>query len=92
MWSDPFTFSPDRFEATRTAADASRRASGYTHLPLAGRPRACIGEHLAMAELVAAVSALLATYRLRSQLDSPNIEIDLALRPKGELPCLFEVL
>ena len=92
VWSDPFEFSPERFEASRTAPDASRRASGYTHLPFAGGPRACIGEHLAMAELVAAVGALLSTYRLRSHLESPNLEVDLALRPKGALPCSFEKL
>ncbi len=92
VWSEPFAFSPDRFEATRMAAESSRRASGYTHLPFAGGPRACIGEHLAMAELVAAVAALLASYRLRSLKDSPDIEVDLALRPRGELPCVFEVL
>ena len=92
VWPDPFSFSPDRFQAWRSAADTSRRASGYTHLPFAGGPRACIGEHLAMAELVAAVAALLAKYRLRSQRASAELEVDLALRPKGELPCQFELL
>ena len=92
VWTEPFTFSPDRFEASRTAPEAGRRASGYTHLPFAGGPRACIGEHLAMAELVAAVAALLAKYRLRAGLASPSLEVDLALRPKGQLPCVFEPL
>ncbi|HWC12016.1 MAG TPA: cytochrome P450 [Acidimicrobiales bacterium] len=92
VWSDPFEFSPERFEESRRAAQPSRRSSGYTHLPFAGGPRACIGEHLAMAELVAAVAGLLARYRLRSQLESPDLEVDLALRPKGALPCLFEPL
>ncbi len=45
-----------------------------------------------MAELVAAVAALLARFRLRSQLERPNTEVDLALRPKGALPCQFEIL
>jgi cytochrome P450 len=92
VWPDPLDFRPDRFEASAGGAERSRRASGYTHLPFAGGPRACIGEHLAMAELVAAVAALLANYRIRAELVSPNLEVDLALRPKGELPCRFERL
>ena len=92
VWPDPFTFSPDRFEERRRAPDANRRAGGYTHIPFAGGPRACIGEHLAMAELVAAVAALLSTYRLRSRLPMAPTEVDLALRPKGRLPGVFELL
>jgi cytochrome P450 len=92
VWSDPFEFSPARFEASRTAAESSRRSSGYTHIPFAGGPRACIGEHLAMAELVAALAAVLSRYRLQSLLEAPNLEVDLALRPKGPLPCRFELL
>ncbi len=45
-----------------------------------------------MAELIAAVAALLARFRLRSQVERPDTEVDLALRPKGALPCHFEAL
>jgi cytochrome P450 len=92
LWPDPFTFSPDRFEASRTSGEPSRRATAYTHLPFAGGPRACIGEHLAMAELVAAVAAFVSAYRLRSVDDTPPLEVDLALRPGGPLPCHLEPL
>ena len=93
VWADPAAFDPDRFAALREASggDAGRRA-GYTHLPFGGGPRACIGEHLAMAELAGAVAALVGRYRLTSAQAVPTIEVDLALRPKGELPCLFAVL
>ena len=84
VWSDPFAFSPDRF----AAASEGRRA-GYTHLPFAGGRRACIGEHLAMAELVTAVAAVVRHYRLTSMLEAPGVEVDLSLRPKGALPCRF---
>ena len=92
VWSEPFEFSPARFETSRREPESSRRSSGYTHIPFAGGPRACIGEHLAMAELVAAVAAVLTRYRLESLLEAPNLEVDLALRPKGPLPCRFELL
>lgn len=77
----PFQFSPGRFEQSRAAGERSRRGSGYTHLPFGGGPTACIGEHLAMAELVAAVAAMARRYRLRSVLMTPNTEVDLGLRP-----------
>lgn len=90
VWSEPFRFSPDRFESGQAAGERSRTVSGYRHLPFGGGPRACIGEHLAMAELVAAVAAIVRRYRLRSLLEVPRIEVDLALRPGGSLPCRFE--
>jgi cytochrome P450 len=81
VWEEPSRFDPDRF-----GGDASRRA-GYTHLPFAGGRRACIGEHLAVAELVAAAAALTRKYRLTSLQEAPNVEVDLALRPRGAMPC-----
>ena len=90
IWPDPFSFLPDRFGQGAAAGERSRTASGYTHLPFGGGPRACIGEHLAMAELVAAVAALVARFRLRSELEAPGVEVDLSLRPRGRLPCRLE--
>ncbi|MDQ4071108.1 MAG: cytochrome P450 [Actinomycetota bacterium] len=92
VWSDPEEFSPDRFESRQASGERSRRATAYTHLPFGGGPRACIGEHLAMAELVAAVAALVRRYRLRSLQEAPDLEVDLALRPRRSLPCRFEPL
>lgn len=58
-------------------------------MPFGGGPRACIGEHLAMAELVAAVAALVGRYRIQAQLEEPRLGVDLAIRPRGTLPCRF---
>jgi cytochrome P450 len=90
VWDDPFTFSPERQVAGAATGDSASRSSGYRQFPFGGGPRKCIGEHLAMAELTAAVAALVERYRLGSLLDVPNIEVDLSLRPKGALPCRFE--
>ena len=90
LWPDPFRFSPERFASDHTGGERSRRASGYSHLPFGGGPRACIGEHLALAELVAAVATVVRRYRLRSLVEAPDTEVDLALRPHGTLPCRFE--
>jgi cytochrome P450 len=90
VWPDPFAFSPERQELSLTTSDSTRRSSGYRQLPFGGGPRKCIGEHLAMAELTAAVAALVGRYRLRSLLEVPGVEVDLALRPRGTLPCRLE--
>lgn len=104
IWPDPGEFRPGRFTepaaepaapsgraATGETGDSGRRA-GYTHLPFAGGRRACIGEHLATAELVIAVAALLRRYRLTSDQQEPGLEVDLAIRPRGTLPCRFALL
>jgi cytochrome P450 len=90
VWEEPLSFHPERFGAR--AGERSRSTTHYTHLPFGGGPRACIGEHLAMAELVGAVAALVRHFRLTATSDEPDVEVDLALRPKGVLPCLFEPL
>lgn len=91
VWADPSRFDPDRFGAGVTG-ERSRSATHCTHLPFGGGRRACIGEHLAMAEMVAAVAALVRRYRLTAQRDEPDLEVDLALRPRGALPCPLEPL
>lgn len=90
LWDRPFEFSPERFGASRTGPEATRRSARYTHLPFGGGPRACIGEHLAVAELVVATAALVRRFRLTSLLAETPVEVDLALRPGGPLPCRLE--
>jgi cytochrome P450 len=92
VWPDPFAFSPQRQELGLATGDSTRRSSGYRQFPFGGGPRKCIGEHLAMAELTAAVAALVERYRLRSLLEVPSVEVDLALRPAGRLPCRLEAV
>ena len=90
IWSEPFVFSPENQQVGTATGDATRRSTGYRQFPFGGGPRKCIGEHLAMAELTAAVAALVERYRLRSFLEAPEVEVDLALRPRGTLPCRLE--
>lgn len=92
VWEEPFAFSPERHVIPPAPGDSTSRSSGYRQLPFGGGPRKCIGEHLAMAELTAAVAAVVERYRLRSLLDVPDVEVDLSLRPRGALPCRFELV
>ncbi len=92
VWSEPFEFAPERFAPTRAGGERSRTATRYTHVPFGGGPRACIGEHLAMAELVSAVAAVVSRYRLHAIRERPDVEVDLSLRPRGALACRLEPL
>lgn len=88
VWPDPERFDPDRFHAAQP--DERAHQGRYAHLPFGGGPRACIGAHLAIAELAIAVAAVLRAYRLRAVLAEPLLDVGLTLRPLGALPCRLE--
>jgi len=85
VWPDPGRFDPDRF-APGAAHDR------YAHLPFGGGPRGCIGQYLAMAELVVAVATLVRALRLESVLDEPALDVGVSLLPGGELPCRLQAV
>lgn len=97
VWPDPERFDPDRFAPERSEPSgnddqvAPNRAR-YAHLPFGGGPRACIGAHLAIAELVIAVAAVLRAYRLQAVVTQPALDVGLTLRPRGPLWCRLEAL
>jgi cytochrome P450 len=90
VWPDPERFDPDRFEPSGSGEDAVPGRPRYSHLPFGGGPRACIGVHLALSELVIAIAAVLRAYRLRAVVAEPNLDVGLTLRPLGPLPCRLE--
>jgi len=79
VWPDPDRFDPDRFGT----GDVGR----YHHLPFGGGPRGCIGQHLATAELVVALATLVRAFLLETDMDDPPLDVAVALRPGGDLPC-----
>ena len=81
VWPDPDRFDPDRFGAGEVGR--------YDHLPFGGGPRGCIGQHMATAELIVAVATLVRAFELKPELEDVPLDVGVALRPKGRLPCLL---
>lgn len=82
FWPDPERFDPDRF--TR-GAEADRHR--YAWLPFGGGPRACIGTHFSVLEIVAVIAPIVPAF----DLDCPQEHLPLAaaatLRPAVPVRC-----
>jgi cytochrome P450 len=88
LWPAPHEFSPDRFEAD--AEENKGAATRYSHIPFGGGPRSCIGDQLALTELVVAVAAVIRRFRVDALLPAPPTDVDIVLRPHGVLPARLE--
>ncbi len=82
LWVDPLRFDPDRFHTP----DPDQLQS---LLPFGLGPRSCIGQHLAMAELVALLP-LLARHGDIAIDCQPEEDAQFALRPRNDLVVRFE--
>jgi cytochrome P450 len=67
FWSNPEVFDPDRFSAERAAV-----IQPYAYLPFLLGRRACLGEHFAMIEGVAALAMIAGRYTMK-RLDADTI-------------------
>jgi len=82
LWADPLRFDPDRFHTS----DPDQLQS---LLPFGLGPRSCIGQHLAMAELVALLPLLARRGDIAID-DEPEEDAQFALRPRDDLVVRFE--
>ncbi len=87
VWPNPEHFDPGRFDPSHHEGDPDSQGTRYAHLPFGGGPRGCIGQHLAMAELVVAVASVVRAFRLESAAAEPELDVAATLRPRGELLC-----
>jgi cytochrome P450 len=60
LWPDPERFDPERFRPEQSAARPR-----HAYLPFGLGPRACIGQHFALQEMVLAVAAIAQRFSLR---------------------------
>lgn len=80
-WDDPDRFDPDRFRPERAAGRPD-----HTYLPFGGGPRVCVGTQFAWFEMLLAIPAIAARYRLQPASAAPVVPEPLnALRPRGGL-------
>lgn len=87
VWPDPYRFDPQRFAATHGGDGGGEKAPRYAHLPFGGGPRRCVGQHLATAEMVVAVAAIVRAFRLESLDEQPALDVGVSLLPRGALRC-----
>jgi cytochrome P450 len=81
FWSDPEEFKPERF----AGIDAAERHK-FSYIPFAVGPRHCIGENIAMFEMLVHVHAMSRRFRLTRVGSEPiELEAQINLRPRSNL-------
>ncbi|HLZ97345.1 MAG TPA: cytochrome P450 [Steroidobacteraceae bacterium] len=81
FWSEPEEFRPERF----AGADAEERHK-FAYIPFSVGPRHCIGENLALFEMLGHISMMSRRFRLtRVGRDPIELEAQINLRPRSNL-------
>jgi enediyne biosynthesis protein E7 len=84
FWQDPEVFSPDRFEQPQSDQSAA-------YLPFAAGPRHCIGEYLALCEMLMHVAMVARVYRLRC-VSPPKLELQTEINLRALNPIQMQVV
>ncbi len=81
FWPDPEAFKPERF----AGADAEERHR-FSYIPFSVGPRHCIGENMAMFEMLVHLNHMSRRFRLTRADDAPvELEAQINLRPRSPL-------
>jgi cytochrome P450 len=87
FWSEPEEFRPERF----AGADAEERHK-FAYVPFSVGPRHCIGENLALFEMLGHVGMMSRRFRLTRVGNDPiELEAQINLRPRSNLMMNVEV-
>jgi cytochrome P450 len=86
FWSEPEQFRPERF----AGADAEERHK-FAYIPFSVGPRHCIGENLALFEMLGHVSMMSRRFRMTRVGNDPiELEAQINLRPRSNLMMTVE--
>ena len=86
FWSEPEEFRPERF-----AGAGAEERHRFSYIPFAVGPRHCIGENIAMFEMLAHVHAMSRQFRLtRAGTEPIELEAQINLRPRSSLMMMVE--
>ncbi|HEY0746824.1 MAG TPA: cytochrome P450 [Steroidobacteraceae bacterium] len=86
FWSDAEEFKPERF----ADADANERHK-FAYIPFAVGPRHCIGENIAMFEMLVHMRTMTRRFRLKRSTSEPiEFEAQINLRPRSNLMMTVE--
>jgi cytochrome P450 len=86
FWSEPEEFRPERF----AGADAEERHK-FAYIPFSVGPRHCIGENLALFEMLGHVSMMSRRFRMTRLGNDPiELEAQINLRPRSNLMMTVE--
>ncbi len=86
FWSEPEEFKPERF----AGADAEERHR-FAYIPFAVGPRHCIGENIAMFEMLVHMRTMMRRFRLTRATNEPiEFEAQINLRPRSNLMMTVE--
>jgi cytochrome P450 len=84
FWKDAQAFCPERFAEQPQAGE-----SAAAYLPFAAGPRHCIGEYLAVCEMLMHIAAVARLYRLRCI--SPQLELQAEINLRALNPIFMQV-
>jgi cytochrome P450 len=88
FWQTPEEFNPDRFDKIMT-----EKRHPFAHIPFGGGPRVCIGQNMALMQILLILVTIVRKYNFRlSSSEDVDIQPMLILRPKGEIKMSFELV
>jgi len=83
IWKDP-----DRFDPTRFLEKIKRPP--FSHIPFGGGPRVCIGQNMAVMQMLSAIVAIVRRYDFALEPDREiNMRAMMILRPDGPIKMKF---
>ena len=85
LWPNPESFDPERFSPARSSG-----RHRFAYLPFGGGPRLCIGNNMAIVQILLIIATLVPRYDFTPADDSPvNIRPMMLLRPDGPIRLRF---